>query len=50
MYTIKRMPEFDEWLASLRDGMLMVMLGGGDKSTQSDDIARAIALSRAITE
>lgn len=28
MYTIKRMPEFDEWLASLRDGMLMVMLGG----------------------
>jgi len=50
MYTIKRMPEFDEWLANLRDGMLMVMLGGGDKSTQSDDIARAIALSRTITE
>ena len=99
MHTIKRMPEFDEWLASLRDGMtrirltrrlekvqrgllgdvapvgegvsemreffgpgwrmyfverdgiLIVMLGGGDKkSTQSDDIARAIALSRTLTE
>lgn len=98
MYTIKRMPEFDEWLASLRDGMtrirlarrlekvqrgllgdvapvgesvsemreffgpgwrmyyveregmLIVMLGGGDKSTQSGDIARAIALSRTLTE
>ena len=98
MYTIKRMPEFDEWLNGIRDGMtrirlarrldkaqrgllgdvapvgegvcemreffgpgwrlyyierdgmLIVMLGGGDKSTQSDDIARAIALSRTITE
>ena len=98
MYTIKRMPEFDEWLAALRDGMtrirlmrrlekvqrgllgdvapvgegvsemreffgpgwrmyyverdgmLIVMLGGGDKSTQSDDIAHAIELSRTITE
>ena len=26
--------------------MLIVMVGGGDKSTQSDDIARAMALSR----
>ena len=98
MYTIKRMPEFDEWLASIkdsmtrirltrrlekaqrgllgdvapvgegvcemreffgpgwrmyyveRDGMLIVMLGGGDKTTQSDDIACAIALSRTLTE
>ena len=98
MYTIKRMPEFDEWLNGIRDGMtrirlarrldkaqrgllgdvapvgegvcemreffgpgwrlyyierdgmLIVMLGGGDKSTQSDDIARAIALSKTITE
>jgi putative addiction module killer protein len=98
MYTIKRMPEFDQWLNSIRDGMtrirlarrldkaqrgllgdvapvgegvcemreffgpgwrlyyierdgmLIVMLGGGDKSTQSDDIARAIALSRTIAE
>jgi putative component of toxin-antitoxin plasmid stabilization module len=30
--------------------MLIVMLGGGGKSTQSDDIARAIELSRTITE
>lgn len=98
MYTIKRMPEFDEWQNGIRDGMtrirlarrldkaqrgllgdvspvgegvcemreffgpgwrlyyierdgmLIVMLGGGDKSTQSDDIARAIALSRTIAE
>ena len=33
-----------------RNGMLIVMLGGGGKSTQSDDIVRAIALSRTITE
>ena len=98
MYTVKRMPEFDEWLVSLRDsmtrirlarrlekvqrgllgdvapvgegvsemreffgpgwrmyfverdGMLIVMIGGGDKSTQSKDIVRAIALSRTIME
>lgn len=97
MNTIKRMPEFDRWLAGIRDGMtrirlakrldkvqrgllgdvapvgegvmemreffgpgwlmyyvekngmLIVMLGGGDKSTQSDDISHAIALSKTIT-
>ena len=96
MNTIKRMPEFDRWLAGIWDGMtrirlakrldkvqrgllgdvapvgegvmemreffgpgwrmyyieqsgmLIVMLGGGDKSTQSDDISRAIALSKTI--
>lgn len=32
------------------DDMLIVMLGGGGKSSQSDDIARAIELSRTITE
>lgn len=98
MYTIKRMPEFDEWLDGIKDGMtrirlakrldkvqrgllgdvapvgegvcemreffgpgwrmyyverdgvLVVMLGGGDKSTQQDDIARAIALSKTLVE
>ena len=97
MNTIKRMPEFDRWLAGIQDGMtrirlakrldkvqrgllgdvapvgegvmemreffgpgwrmyyieqsgmLIVMLGGGDKSTQSDDISHAIALSKTIT-
>ena len=97
MNTIKRMPEFDRWLAGIRDGMtrirlakrldkvqrgllgdvapvgegvmemreffgpgwrmyyieqsgmLIVMLGDGDKSTQSDDISHAIALSKTIT-
>jgi putative addiction module killer protein len=28
-----------------REGMLIVMLGGGDKSTQQDDIAKAQALA-----
>ena len=31
-----------------QNGMLIVMLGGGDKTTQSDDISRAIALSKTI--
>jgi putative addiction module killer protein len=98
MYTIKLMPEFEEWLTNLKDGMtrirlarrlekaqrgllgdvafvgegviemreffgpgwrmyfverddmLIVMLGGGDKSSQSDDIASAITLSKTIKE
>lgn len=98
MYTIKRMPEFDDWLYGIKDGMtrirlakrldkvqrgllgdvapvgegvcemreffgpgwrmyyverdgvLIVMLGGGDKSTQQDDIAKAIALSKTLEE
>ena len=93
MRTIKRMPEFDEWLGSIKDtmtrirlgvrldkaqrgllgdvkpvgggvtemreffgpgwrmyyvehnGVLIVMLGGGTKSTQGSDIATAIALA-----
>ena len=31
-----------------RDGLLIVMLGGGDKSTQSSDIATAIALAKTL--
>ena len=96
LYTIKRMPEFDLWFESIKDGLtrirlakrldkaqrgllgdvesvgegvfemreffgpgwrlyyverkgaLIVMLGGGDKSSQSEDIANAIALSKTL--
>ena len=30
--------------------VIIVMLGGGDKSTQQDDIAKAISLSKLIEE
>lgn len=30
------------------NGRLIIMLGGGDKSTQRDDIAKAIALSKTL--
>jgi putative addiction module killer protein len=33
-----------------RNGTIIVMLGGGDKSTQQADIAAAIALSKLIEE
>ena len=96
MYTVKRMPEFDEWFDSLKDGMtrirlakrldkvqrgllgdvepvgegvyemreffgpgwrmyyverdgrLIVLLGGGDKSAQQSDIQKAIVLSKTL--
>jgi putative addiction module killer protein len=98
MYSIKRTPEFDDWLAGIKDGMtrirlakrldkvqrgllgdvapvgdgvsemreffgpgwrmyyiecsgtIVVMLGGGDKTSQQADIAAAIALSKTIEE
>lgn len=31
-----------------RDGVLIIMVGGGDKSTQQADIARAVALAKTI--
>ncbi|MDR2881419.1 MAG: type II toxin-antitoxin system RelE/ParE family toxin [Azoarcus sp.] len=33
---------------TLRGGALVVMLGGGDKSTQSNDIAKAIELAATL--
>ena len=98
MYSIKRTPEFNDWLGGIKDGMtrirltkrvgkvqrgllgdvapvgdgvcemreffgpgwrmyyiersgtIVVMLGGGDKSSQQADIAAAIALSKTIEE
>lgn len=98
MYRIKRLPEFDLWLNSLKDsktrvrlarridkvqrgllgdvapvgegvyemreffgpgwrmyyternGTLIVMLGGGDKSSQQRDIASALALAKTLVE
>lgn len=96
MYRIKRLPEFTEWMSSLKDGMtrlrlarrlekaqqgnlgdvapvgsgvcemrehfgagwrmyyvqrgdvVIVMLGGGSKSSQAADIERAIRLARQL--
>lgn len=31
-----------------RDGVLVIMVGGGDKSTQQADIARAVALAQTL--
>ncbi|MEN9709947.1 MAG: hypothetical protein RIQ68_2355 [Pseudomonadota bacterium] len=98
MFTIRRLPEFDDWLLSLRDGftqkrliarlrkaqlgnlgdvkpvgdgvfemreffgpgwrmyyvrrgdVLIVMLGGGDKSTQSADIEVAMERAKRLVE
>ena len=98
MYTIKRLPEFDTWLSSLKDpntrirlarrldkaqrgllgdvkpvgggvfemrehfgpgwrmyytqrgNVLIVMLGGGEKSTQSADIVKSAALVTTIED
>ena len=96
MFTVKQLPQFDQWLRGLKDGLthrrlarrlekaqrgllgdvapvgegvfemreffgpgwrmyyiqlgdvLIVMLGGGDKSTQQADIAAAKALSKTL--
>lgn len=64
MWSVRTLPEFDEWLDLVRDaiwemrehfgpgwrmyytrrgGHVVLMLGGGDKSTQRQDIAAAKA-------
>lgn len=98
MFDVKRLPEFTDWLSSVKDNgvrlrlskrldkvsrgllgdvkpvgesvwemredfgpgwrmyyiqqgdVLIVMLGGGDKSTQQSDIDRAIALSKTVED
>jgi putative addiction module killer protein len=97
-YTIKYLPQFSDWMKSLKDGMtrqrlikrlrkaslgnlgdvgpvdagvfemrehfgsgwrmyfvlrgqtLVIMLGGGDKSTQQSDIHKAIALTKSLED
>lgn len=52
MYTVKTMSEFfgPGWRMYYiqRGDVLIVMLGGGDKSTQSTDIAAAVARSEML--
>jgi putative component of toxin-antitoxin plasmid stabilization module len=82
MYTLRRMPDFDRWLDSLRDRqtrlrllrrlekaqrgllgdiasvgdgvfedtLLIVMLGGGDKSSQAADIVAAKVLAASLED
>ena len=98
MYTVKRTPQFDQWMSGIRDSMtvrrlqtrlrkatlgnlgdvkpvgsgvwemreafgpgwrmyyvlrgavLVVMLGGGDKSSQKADIAKAIELAASLED
>ena len=52
MYTIRRMPQFfgPGWRMYYvqRGSVVIVMLGGGDKSTQQADIAAAQALAATL--
>jgi len=45
MYTIKQLPEYVQ-----RGEVLIVMLGGGDKSSQAADIANAIRLANPLED
>jgi putative component of toxin-antitoxin plasmid stabilization module len=54
MYVIRTLPEFDAWLKGLSDKTaqrrLVVMLGGGAKSSQRTDIAVAQRRAAMIEE
>lgn len=62
MHTIKRLPEFMDWIGSIKDAVTRVrlnkrldkvqrgLLGDGDKSTQQADIQAALALAEAMKE
>jgi hypothetical protein len=47
MFSIIETEAFAHWLGGLRD-VLIVMLGGGDKSSQQRDIAAALSIAKEI--
>ncbi len=61
-YIVKLLDEFSDWLKGLKDGLTrqhlikrlrkvqLGNLGGGDKSTQTADIRRAIALAKSLED
>jgi|GEM_PF-1708927 len=48
MFTIRRHADFDKCLYGLRGDVVILMLGGGDKSTQSRDIKAAKELAKTL--
>jgi putative component of toxin-antitoxin plasmid stabilization module len=53
MVEIREAPEFTNWLAALKDRrgqVLVILLCGGDKRTQSKDIRKAIEVAEALED
>ena len=61
MYTVIQLPEFSDWLHGIKDRPTRIRLAnrlrkaqlgnlGGDKSTQSADIAKAVALAASLED
>jgi putative component of toxin-antitoxin plasmid stabilization module len=48
MLEVRQTAVYSEWFAGVRGGEFVVLLAGGDKSSQVDDIRRAKALAREL--